>query len=115
MKYHSIFVFSSRNSGTYALRPPPKVVLSSITGLSSYLDKLTCNEVKMSRLGQLRRALANYVPDDDPIVEKVILKRKDAASLEQWDDIAVYDKVNFFGELDNFESYYTIWGEGSPT
>ena len=51
----------------------------------------------MSRLGQLRRALANYVPDDDPVVEKVILKRKDAASLEQWDDIAVYDKVNFLG------------------
>lgn len=47
----------------------------------------------MVRLGQLRRSLATFIPDDDPIVEKVILKRKDASDVEKWNENEIYDKV----------------------
>ncbi|KAL3106477.1 hypothetical protein niasHT_011854 [Heterodera trifolii] len=45
------------------------------------------------RLGELRRALALHVPAKSEVSSQVILKRKDAASVESWTETEVYDKV----------------------
>lgn len=58
-----------------------------------FADRLTCNDNKQSRLGQLHRALVQYVPVDSEVADRVILKRKDASVLDTWDENSVYDKV----------------------
>lgn len=61
--------------------------------LPSISGKLTCNDTKMSRLGQLRRALLMYIPLTSELNEKIVLKRKDGADFETWDEEDIYDKV----------------------
>ncbi|GMR37316.1 hypothetical protein PMAYCL1PPCAC_07509, partial [Pristionchus mayeri] len=56
-------------------------------------EKLVCNDAKMSRLGQLKRALSTYIPSDHEIANRVILKRKDATDTRSWDELKCYDKV----------------------
>ncbi|CAI4230806.1 unnamed protein product [Auanema sp. JU1783] len=70
--------------------PGGKSLLALLTGLP---DKIVCNDFKLARLGQLKRALSTYIPSDSPESEKVILKRKDGSDLSTWDEIGVYDKV----------------------
>ncbi|KAH7726332.1 Bacterial Fmu (Sun)/eukaryotic nucleolar NOL1/Nop2p [Aphelenchoides avenae] len=70
--------------------PGGKSLLMLQTGL---VGQLTCNDSKLSRLGQLRRGLSMYVPSDSDIADRVVLKRKDASNLPGWDEIAQYDKV----------------------
>ncbi|KAI6211590.1 Utp13 specific WD40 associated domain protein [Aphelenchoides besseyi] len=53
---------------------------------------LVCNDNKLSRLGQLRRALSMYIPITSEYNEKIVLKRKDASLLEAWDEEQVYDR-----------------------
>lgn len=55
---------------------------------------MVCNDKSLSRLGQLRRGLGMYIPDTCEEANKVIIKRKDASSVEEWDEIDSYDKVN---------------------
>lgn len=55
--------------------------------------KLVCNDFKLARLGQLKRALSTYVPSNAPEADTVILKRKDASNLATWDELNTYDKV----------------------
>jgi hypothetical protein len=50
----------------------------------------------LSRLGQLRRALAMYIPANNEASSRIILKRKDASSVESWDECGIYDKVNIY-------------------
>lgn len=50
----------------------------------------------MSRLGQLRRGLSMYIPVTSDLNERIVLKRKDAANLDNWDEENVYDKVSDF-------------------
>ncbi|KAL3096417.1 hypothetical protein niasHT_028653 [Heterodera trifolii] len=54
---------------------------------------LVCNDSSLFRLGELRRALALHVPAKSEVSSQVILKRKDAASVESWTETEVYDKV----------------------
>lgn len=54
---------------------------------------LVCNDNKLSRLGQLRRALATYIPAGSEAASRIILKRKDVSSVESWDECGIYDKV----------------------
>uniref|UniRef100_A0A914H4Z9 NOL1/NOP2/Sun domain family member 4 n=1 Tax=Globodera rostochiensis TaxID=31243 RepID=A0A914H4Z9_GLORO len=54
---------------------------------------LVCNDHSLFRLGQLRRALALHVPANSEVSSQVILKRKDASSVEAWTDTDIYDKV----------------------
>jgi hypothetical protein len=49
----------------------------------------------MSRLGQLRRGLSMYIPVTSELNERIVLKRKDASNLDNWDEENVYDKVKF--------------------
>ncbi|GMS85121.1 hypothetical protein PENTCL1PPCAC_7296, partial [Pristionchus entomophagus] len=61
--------------------------------LTQLPGKLVCNDAKMSRLGQLKRALSTYIPSDHEIADRVILKRKDATDIRGWDELQCYDKV----------------------
>ncbi|VDM43388.1 unnamed protein product [Toxocara canis] len=70
--------------------PGGKSLLAIQTGLP---EKMVCNDYKLSRLGQLRRALSMFIPLDSDAADRVILKRKDASDLQRWDELAVYDKV----------------------
>lgn len=63
--------------------------------LSIYLDLLVCNDSKMSRLGQLRRGLSMYIPVTSELNEKIVLKRKDGANFDTWDEEKIYDKVSY--------------------
>ncbi|KAM3718855.1 5-methylcytosine rRNA methyltransferase nsun-4 [Dirofilaria immitis] len=60
---------------------------------SNLMAKLTCNDNKQSRLGQLHRALGQYIPVNSEVADQIILKRKDASVLENWDEYSVYDRV----------------------
>ncbi|VDK86180.1 unnamed protein product [Litomosoides sigmodontis] len=57
------------------------------------LAKLTCNDNKQSRLGQLHRALGQYIPAGSDVADRIILKRKDASVLDSWDECSCYDRV----------------------
>ncbi|CAG9534755.1 unnamed protein product [Cercopithifilaria johnstoni] len=57
------------------------------------LAKLTCNDNKQSRLGQLHRALGQYIPVNSDVADRIILKRKDASVLDGWDECNIYDRV----------------------
>ena len=35
-----------------------------------------------------------YIPVDSEYNEKLLLKRKDAANIETWDELQIYDKVS---------------------
>uniref|UniRef100_A0A0N5BW21 NOL1/NOP2/Sun domain family member 4 n=1 Tax=Strongyloides papillosus TaxID=174720 RepID=A0A0N5BW21_STREA len=70
--------------------PGGKSLLMLQTGLP---EKIVCNDQKMSRIGQLRKALTSYVPEDSIHAEKIILKRKNASDIEKWDELNLYDKV----------------------
>jgi len=56
-------------------------------------DTLVCNDNKTNRLGLLRRALSMYIPVTSELNQKIVLKRKDAADLDTWDEEKLYDKV----------------------
>uniref|UniRef100_A0A1I7XTQ5 NOL1/NOP2/Sun domain family member 4 n=1 Tax=Heterorhabditis bacteriophora TaxID=37862 RepID=A0A1I7XTQ5_HETBA len=70
--------------------PGGKSLLALLTGLT---QKVVCNEFKLSRLGQLKRALSTYIPPESKLSDSVILKRKDASDIATWDELNVYDKV----------------------
>ncbi|CAJ0959656.1 unnamed protein product, partial [Mesorhabditis belari] len=70
--------------------PGGKSLLALLTKLPK---KIICNDYKLARLGDLKRSLSIYVPAECPDAEKIILKRKDASNLAQWDEFNVYDKV----------------------
>uniref|UniRef100_A0A0N4Z2B4 NOL1/NOP2/Sun domain family member 4 n=1 Tax=Parastrongyloides trichosuri TaxID=131310 RepID=A0A0N4Z2B4_PARTI len=70
--------------------PGGKSLLMLQTGLPA---KVVCNDEKMSRLGQLRKALTMYIPEDSEYAEKIILKRKNASDINGWDELNLYDKV----------------------
>lgn len=55
--------------------------------------KLTSNDVKVSRLGQMRRGLRMYIPPDEEVNDRIIVKGKDASNVEYWDELGVYDKI----------------------
>ncbi|KAL3995557.1 NOL1/NOP2/sun family protein [Acanthocheilonema viteae] len=57
------------------------------------MAKLTCNDNKQSRLGQLHRALGQYIPANLDIADRIILKRKDASELDGWDECNLYDRI----------------------
>lgn len=43
-----------------------------------------------------------YIPDNCEEAAKVIIKRKDASTMEGWDELDAYDKVKFlFNYLNN--------------
>ncbi|KAI1715296.1 16S rRNA methyltransferase rsmB/F domain-containing protein [Ditylenchus destructor] len=60
---------------------------------SKKFSSLVCNDEKLHRLGQLRRALAMYIPNDCEEANKVVIKKKDAGTMEGWDELEIYDKV----------------------
>ncbi|KHJ83778.1 NOL1/NOP2/sun family protein [Oesophagostomum dentatum] len=64
--------------------PGGKSLLSLLTKLPG---KMVCNDFKLSRLRQLKRALSIYVPSSAPEADTVILKRKDATNLATWDEL----------------------------
>ncbi|KAK6061768.1 hypothetical protein COOONC_00557 [Cooperia oncophora] len=70
--------------------PGGKSLLSMLTKLPS---KVVCNDFKLARLGQLKRALSTYIPVGNPAADTVILKRQDASNLATWGEINTYDKV----------------------
>ncbi|VDK60462.1 unnamed protein product, partial [Cylicostephanus goldi] len=70
--------------------PGGKSLLALLTKLPG---KMVCNDFKLARLGQLKRALSIYVPSNAPEADAVILKRKDASNLATWDELNTYDKV----------------------
>ncbi|CAK5029620.1 unnamed protein product [Meloidogyne enterolobii] len=70
--------------------PGGKSLLITQTGKFA---SLVCNDNKLSRLGQLRRALAMYIPAGSEAASRIILKRKDVSSVESWDECGIYDKV----------------------
>ncbi|EYB98233.1 hypothetical protein Y032_0133g1786 [Ancylostoma ceylanicum] len=70
--------------------PGGKSLLALLTKLPG---KIVCNDFKLARLGQLKRALSTYVPSNAPEADAVILKRKDASNLATWDELNTYDKV----------------------
>ncbi|VDM10240.1 unnamed protein product [Wuchereria bancrofti] len=73
--------------------PGGKSLLIVQTGL---MTKLTCNDNKQSRLGQLHRALGQYIPVNSDIADRVILKRKDASVLDYWDECNIYDRYYMY-------------------
>lgn len=70
--------------------PGGKSLLMLQTGLP---EKVVCNDGKIHRIGQLRKALTSYVPEDSEHAEKIVLKKKDASNVERWDELNLYDKV----------------------
>uniref|UniRef100_A0A183F3Z5 NOL1/NOP2/Sun domain family member 4 n=1 Tax=Heligmosomoides polygyrus TaxID=6339 RepID=A0A183F3Z5_HELPZ len=70
--------------------PGGKSLLALLTKLPG---KLVCNDFKLARLGQLKRALSTYIPVDSPAADTVILKRNDASNLATWNELNAYDKV----------------------
>ncbi|KAK6732657.1 hypothetical protein RB195_016804 [Necator americanus] len=70
--------------------PGGKSLLALLTKLP---EKVVCNDFKLARLGQLKRALSTYVPSNAAEADTVILKRKDASNLATWDELNTYDKV----------------------
>uniref|UniRef100_A0A7E4VIT1 NOL1/NOP2/Sun domain family member 4 n=1 Tax=Panagrellus redivivus TaxID=6233 RepID=A0A7E4VIT1_PANRE len=70
--------------------PGGKSLLIAQTGL---FDKLTCNDAKMARIGQLRRGLSMYIPPEAPEAQRIVIKRRDASNLEHWSDENCFDKV----------------------
>lgn len=54
---------------------------------------LVSNDKKLHRLGQLRRGLSMYVPNDCEESQKVVLRAKDVAAVHSWDELELYDKV----------------------
>ncbi|VDK78576.1 unnamed protein product [Onchocerca ochengi] len=60
---------------------------------SDLMAKLTCNDNKQSRLGQLHRALGQYIPANSNVADRIILKRKDASILDGWDECNIYDRI----------------------
>ncbi|RCN30716.1 hypothetical protein ANCCAN_23506 [Ancylostoma caninum] len=66
---------------------------SLLTLLTKLPGKIVCNDFKLARLGQLKRALSTYVPSNAPEANAVILKRKDASNLATWDELDTYDKA----------------------
>uniref|UniRef100_A0A1I7TF55 NOL1/NOP2/Sun domain family member 4 n=1 Tax=Caenorhabditis tropicalis TaxID=1561998 RepID=A0A1I7TF55_9PELO len=66
---------------------------SLLAALSELPSKIVCNDFKLARLGQLKRALMTYVPEDSESIDKFILKRKDAGDMKTWDELEAYDKV----------------------
>uniref|UniRef100_A0A915DMR5 NOL1/NOP2/Sun domain family member 4 n=1 Tax=Ditylenchus dipsaci TaxID=166011 RepID=A0A915DMR5_9BILA len=90
-------------------------------------SKLVCNDEKLSRLGQLRRALGMYIPSGCEEANKILIKRKNASSVENWNELQVYDKVlldapcttdrqsvNSDGDYNYFASAYTSQRLGLP-
>lgn len=61
--------------------------------VSSIIDKLTCTDAKLSRIGQLRRGLSMYIPSDAEEASKIIIKRRDSSIFDGWADEGIYDKV----------------------
>ncbi|KAK6104933.1 NOL1/NOP2/sun family protein [Brugia pahangi] len=70
--------------------PGGKSLLIVQTGL---MNNLICNDNKQSRLGQLHRALGQYIPVNSDVANRIILKRKDASVLDYWDECNTYDRV----------------------
>ncbi|EFO22986.2 hypothetical protein LOAG_05500 [Loa loa] len=70
--------------------PGGKSLLIVQTGL---MTKLTCNDNKQSRLGNLHRALGQYIPVNSEVADRIILKRKDASVLDGWDECSSYDRI----------------------
>lgn len=66
---------------------------SLLAALSNLPSKIVCNDFKLARLGQLKRALMTYVAEDSETIEKFVLKRKDASDVKTWDELEAYDKV----------------------
>ncbi|CAP24697.2 Protein CBG03881 [Caenorhabditis briggsae] len=66
---------------------------SLLAALSNLPSKIVCNDFKLARLGQLKRALMTYVPEESEAVDKFVLKRKDASDVKSWDEFEAYDKV----------------------
>uniref|UniRef100_A0A8R1IEA6 NOL1/NOP2/Sun domain family member 4 n=1 Tax=Caenorhabditis japonica TaxID=281687 RepID=A0A8R1IEA6_CAEJA len=66
---------------------------SLLAALSELPSKIVCNDFKLARLGQLKRALMTYVPEDNEASNKFVLKRKDASDVKTWDEFDAYDKV----------------------
>ncbi|EGT49016.1 hypothetical protein CAEBREN_31715 [Caenorhabditis brenneri] len=66
---------------------------SLLAALSTLPSKIVCNDFKLARLGQLKRALMTYVPEDSEAIDKFVLKRKDASDVKTWDELEAYDKV----------------------
>jgi len=56
-------------------------------------SSLVCNDVKLHRIGQLKRGLSMYIPANSEIANQIIIKRKDASTMEGWDELGIYDKV----------------------
>lgn len=61
--------------------------------INFFKAKLICNDNKQSRLGQLHRALGQYIPPNSDVADRIILKRKDASLLDSWDEFNLYDRV----------------------
>jgi hypothetical protein len=55
--------------------------------------KVVCNDLKMHRLGELRRALMSYIPAGSNDADLVTLTRKDASNIGSWNDLDCFDKV----------------------
>ncbi|CAI5437747.1 unnamed protein product [Caenorhabditis angaria] len=70
--------------------PGGKSLLCALTQLPS---RIVCNDFKLARLGQLKRALMTYVPEENDMINRFVLKRKDAGDLKSWDELEAYDKV----------------------
>ncbi|PAV64278.1 hypothetical protein WR25_25360 [Diploscapter pachys] len=70
--------------------PGGKSLISLLTKLP---DKIVSNDFKLSRLGDLKRSLAMYVPMDSEEAGRVIIKRKNASNWDGWDELKCYDKV----------------------
>ncbi|EFO90577.1 hypothetical protein CRE_08115 [Caenorhabditis remanei] len=66
---------------------------SLLAALSNLPSKIVCNDFKLARLGQLKRALMTYVAEDSEAIDKFVLKRKDASDVKTWDEFEAYDKV----------------------
>lgn len=60
-----------------------------------FIDRLVCNDLKLPRLGLLKKALATYIPKNSKEAHKITIKKKDASNVETWDELEVYDKVLF--------------------
>uniref|UniRef100_A0A914XUV4 NOL1/NOP2/Sun domain family member 4 n=1 Tax=Plectus sambesii TaxID=2011161 RepID=A0A914XUV4_9BILA len=71
--------------------PGGKSLLAIQTGLPR---QVVCNDKKMARLGQLRRALIMFLPEDQgDWADRIVLKQKDATNVKGWDELQCYDKV----------------------
>ncbi|VBB32388.1 unnamed protein product [Acanthocheilonema viteae] len=49
--------------------------------------------VQTDLMGQLHRALGQYIPANLDIADRIILKRKDASELDGWDECNLYDRI----------------------